>query len=295
MFKLHDKGPAVRAFQDKLIRLGGALPRWGADGDIGQETLSALGAVMRMHGRGEDADPMVVSDAEIEFIDERIQALQADHGVAPPAQLIDRRQLASREKDYGPRAITQVRGVTLHQTACILSASKDPARCDNVGAHFVIMRPGGYYKDGDVLWLHDETRLVIHGHGWNNQCWGIEVDGLFAGVEGDPRTVWDDPDTSFKDQAVSLTDAQRESCLQLIRWRYHEIRRMGGKMITICAHRQASKDRRNDPGSRVWKDIALPLKDELGLGDGGPGFVLPTGGGYPIPESWDPSRVGIKY
>lgn len=297
MLRRNDKGPAVAEFQNKLLRLGCKLPRWGADGDLGNETFEALNDLFRMHGRVEDPDPHVVSDVELAFVDSLIKQLDSDHGVKPPARLIDRRKFAGRDKDYGPRPITSVRGVTLHQTACILSVSKDPARCDDVGAHYVIMRgAGGYYSDGDIIWLHDETRKIIHGNEWNTQCWGIEIDGLFAGIEGDPKTVWDNPKTPYKEKAVSLTDAQRESCLQLIEWRYYEIIRMGGKMITMSAHRQSSGTRRNDPGSKCWQEIALPLMAKLGLQDGGPGFVLAgKDGGYPIPVEWDPSRTGYKY
>ena len=39
--------------------------------------------------------------------------------------------------------------------------------------------------------------------------------------------------------------------------------------------------------------VAMPLHKELGLDDGGPTYKVGTGS--PIPEKWDPSRVGVKY
>lgn len=289
-FKRGAKGQNVVDFQNKLLRLGAVMPRWGADGDLGSETFAAFNMIAVAHGRAPDPDPAMISDAELAWIDSLIALLNTDHGVKQPAQLIDRRKFASLIHDEGPRPITQVRGGTLHQTACILSVSKDPARCDAIGAHYVIMRDaGGYYKDGDLLWMHDDTRRIVHGNEWNTQCWGVEIDGLFAGLEGVEKTVWDDPHTPYKEKAVSVTDRQIETALQLIEWRYHEIARLGGKMTVLVTHRQSSADRRNDPGSKVTQEIMVPMMKKLGLTDGGPGFVLGgASGGYPNPREWLP-------
>jgi hypothetical protein len=147
-----------------------------------------------------------------------------------------------------------------------------------------------------VFWLHDLNRVIIHGNGWNSRTIGIEIDGLFAGVEGDLNTLWDDPETPGRDKAMSLTDIQAEAVRQLIRWTHAEIVRRGGKPKVLVAHRQASEDRRNDPGSKVWQEIAIPMLAKLKLSDGGPGFAIADRfGGRPIPEAWDPTRIGIKY
>jgi hypothetical protein len=290
MLKRNDKGPEVKKLQEVLLELGEALPRWGADGDLGDETFEALSSLLCKHGRTVDPDPNIVSDAELAFVYALRDLLRVDHGVKPPAKLVDRRQCAKLDLDRGSRPITEVKGACLHQTACYLSASKDPARCDAIGAHFVV------YPDGTVYWLHDVTRKIVHGNEWNSQTYGIEIDGLFAGVEGDPKTVWDNPKTPYVEKAGSLTPEQVEAVKQLLRWQDAELRRQGGHQRLIVAHRQASGMRRNDPGSKVWKEIALPMLQELGLSDGGPGFALVNqDGGYPIPESWDPSRKGIPY
>ena len=44
------KGDWVAILQNKLMVLGYALPRYGADGDFGQETLSAVKAFQKAHG-----------------------------------------------------------------------------------------------------------------------------------------------------------------------------------------------------------------------------------------------------
>lgn len=290
--KRGDSGEAVTQLQNDLLELGEHLPKWGADGKLGDETLNAVTSLLVKHGRKQASDPSpdVVDDQELQFIVALRNLLRESPKVPAPEMLIDRRAQAAGNKDMGPRVWPEVKGWCLHQTACHLGASKDPARCDAIGAHFVV------YQDGRVFWLHDIDRKIIHGNGFNNQTIGIEIDGLFAGVEGDPTTVWNDPSTPNHEQAMTLTPEQTTAVRQLIRWTHAEILRHAGQPTMIVAHRQASRDRRDDPGSKVWKDIGMPMLAELALSDGGPGFALQDGqGGMPIPEPWDPSRVGIKY
>jgi hypothetical protein len=78
-----------------------------------------------------------------------------------------------------------------------------------------------------------------------------------------------------------------------VRWIKDVVEGHGGKLELLVAHRQSSGERQADPGSALWKGVALPLHAELGLTDGGIGFKLDTGLG--IPESWDPRCKGIRY
>lgn len=227
------------------------------------------------------------------------RAVELPDVVEAPDQLIDLRAYArptyKRKGEAHPRPYTPARrawskttGVCLHQTACVLGERAE--RMYGVGAHFVVTRRGVVY------WLHDFNREVIHGNGWNAQTWGIEIDGLYAGVEGDPSTVWDDPSTPRHEQGMVLTDEAVFSTMQLIRWGHHVVTSNGGDHRALVAHRQASDTRRNDPGSAIWQRIALPMQEELDLRDGGerdPQFHI--GDGYPIPEAWNPVRRGIKY
>lgn len=206
-------------------------------------------------------------------------------GVTDPPSLVDLRPIATRTHVYGRRSWGNTRGVTLHQTACVLGEREQ--RWANVGAHV------GITRGGKILWLHDLDALVVHGNGFNTQCVGIEIDGLYAGVEGDASTVWDDPDTRTRDVGLAPSPVQLEAARQAVRWIAATIAAGGSKLHALVAHRQAVDSRRNDPGSAIWKAVALPLIAELGLTDGGPGFKIGTG--YAIPEAWDPSRTGIKY
>ena len=301
MMKIGDTGQRIKDFQQKLLDLGELMPRWGADGDLGTETLDALTSLCKSHGRARDPDPKVVSEAEQNFVDALVELLRTPPEAGEPARLIDRRQFASKKWDYGQRGINDIWGMTAHQTACWLSVSKDPARCDTVGAAFVIMADkNGFYGDGDVIWLHDDERLVVHGNEFNTKCTSFEIDGLFAGLEGDPTTVWDDPSTPWKETAGTVSELQIESAMQLVRWRRAETIRKGGvKFKVLNTHRQSSASRRNDPGSKVVQRVLVPLWAELGLTDGGPGSLAAgADGGYPNPREWipnDPARAPYGY
>lgn len=207
-----------------------------------------------------------------------------------PDNLIDLRKQSGKTNGkkrivFGTRTWKKTTGVTLHQTACKLG--ERPERWLNVGCHV------GVTRSGKVLWLHDFTDLVVHGHGWNNQCVGIEIDGLYAGVEGDPRTVWDDKSTPEREQGMDIRPVQMEAVRQAIRWIYDVVQAHGGQLHALVAHRQSTDDRTSDPGSGIWQAVAIPMHLELGLTDGPPGFTI--GKGEPIPEAWDPSRKGIRY
>jgi N-acetyl-anhydromuramyl-L-alanine amidase AmpD len=218
------------------------------------------------------------------------------------ASMLDRRgyhtallRTNGRPREYTPRlrpwpAIT---GTTLHQTACDMGERVE--RYDTIGAHFTVLR-----NSGRVLWHVDLDRIVYHGNGWNDRCVGIEVNGLYAGLEDDPdtaldealKTTWDDPSTPTRERPMQVTPQSMRSTRMLVRWIRWTVAQHGGKMSVLCAHRQSSQSRRNDPGEAIWKAVALPLHAELGLSDGGVDFVI---GGYPIPEAWDPRCAGIKY
>jgi hypothetical protein len=204
--------------------------------------------------------------------------------VGPPPRYIDRRAFASKKHDYGQRDWSKVTGICLHQTACVLG--ERPGRWDAIGCHV------GVTRSGQVMHLHNFNRLIVHGNGWNSQTVGIEIDGMYAGIEGNDRTFWRPKDEPNR-QPQKLTAETIAATRQMIRWICDQVADHGGKIKVLVAHRQASENRQSDPGSAIWKDIALPMMDELNLSDGGHGFKIGTG--YAIPEAWDPRKKGIKY
>jgi N-acetyl-anhydromuramyl-L-alanine amidase AmpD len=286
MLKRGDQGIAVRNLQQALIELGYDLPRWGADADLGTETVDALARFLRDHGTEVDEDAAVVTDAELALV-QKVLAATKDAPMGP--QLVggrfhDLRSVASQNNLGGRRQWSQITGVTIHQTACVLG--ERPQRWATVGAHL------GVTRAGQVIWMHDFEKIVWHGNGFNAYTVGIEMDGTYAGVEGDERTFWrpaNEPDRKPQTPTIELVEASKAT----IRWVCQEVARRGGRVELLVAHRQASNERQSDPGSALWQQVAMPLHKELGLHDGGPGHKI--GNGYAICEQWDPSRVGVKY
>lgn len=281
-----DQGDNVRKLQNALMELGYDLPRWGADGDLGTETLDALARFLRDHAIQIDDDADVVSDAELALVQKVLTATQ-DAPLGPKlvsGRFHDLRPLAAQGGIGGRRPWSQVTGVTLHQTACVLG--EKPQRWGTVVAHL------GITRGGQVIWMHDFEKVVWHGNGFNGSTIGIEMDGTYAGIDGDDRTFWrpkDEPNRKAQAPTIELVDAAKAT----VRWICEEVARHGGRIRQVVAHRQASNQRDSDPGSALWKQVAMPLHAELGLSDGGPGYTV--GNGYAIPEAWDPSRLGIKY
>lgn len=280
-----DKGDEVKKLQVALMELGYPLPRWGADGALGTETLGALAHLLEDHGKQRDADADTVTDAELAYVHALHDALQTP--LPPPVagdRFFDIRAEADRRYVIRRRTWKDVTGICLHQTACNLG--ERPQRWATIGAHL------GVTREGKVIWMHDFDYAIVHGNGFNTSTVGIEMDGAYAGIEGDPKTFWRPPGDT-KSQPQSPTAELIAAAKQTVKWICSEVERHGGKVTSLVAHRQASKDRQADPGSALWKAVAMPLHGELKLDDGGPGYKIGTG--FAIPEVWDASRVGIKY
>lgn len=270
--------PDVVRLQRALIGLGYALPRYGVDGVLGDETLYALGLALSAHRRQIAEAPCEVTAEDLALV------LDLAARRSPQPAVEDVRSVASRKVVTGRRSWGEITGMCLHQTACILG--ERPARWASIGAHV------GVTRGGKIIWMHDFDEIVIHANRFNASTVGIEMDGMYAGVEGDDRTFWRPPSDPNRRPQVP-TPELIESAKSVVRWIVDEVARHGGRVTHLVAHRQASKDRQSDPGSALWQAVALPLLAELGLTDGGPGYRV--GSGLAIPEAWDPARKGVAY
>jgi hypothetical protein len=118
---------------------------------------------------------------------------------------------------------------------------------------------------------------VNHANGMNPTTLGIEVDGLYAGVEDDPRTIWGNrPPTAW-------TDEMARAVFAMVEWLIAEARGAGMDIRFIYAHRQSSGTRRADPGDLIWRTVALRAVRELDL------RMEPKrvwGSGLPLPAAW---------
>lgn len=328
LLKVGSKGPEVKALQEDLIALGHKLPKsmrpdGSVDGDLGGETLNAANLALRLE-KYHDADPTSVDDDEQSYIHalrklieqpsppviaptspDLIAEAAAFDPVKFQASMIDLRKqhlpfLKYKEngqtitKNYSPpaRPWSEFTGVTYHQTACDMGERE--ARYYTIGAHFAVLR------NGKVLWMCDPNRIVYHGNGWNARCVGIEVNGLYSGLEDDPTTAknesmlttWDDPDTKIRETPMVVTAESLVALRNLTRWLKWYGKQNGADVKFLVSHRQSSMDRRNDPGETLWQEGAVPLHDELGMSDGGVGFKI---GGYAVPAQWDERCAGYMY
>ncbi len=157
-----------------------------------------------------------------------------------------------------PRDIADVTGITLHQWG-VKSVGKAAHR--KVTAHFSV----GH--DGTVYYVHPVETWLAASHGFNRDTVSIEVAGLYGRDSIVPQAT---------------VDGARRAVLLAI----DEVRRAGGELRHIYAHRQSSNQRAMDPGPDLWRRVAVPS----------PLTTIPSltrGSGLPIPtegkKSWYPS------
>jgi len=277
------EGSEIRELQEQLLSIGYHLPRWGADGHLGDETLAAVAAFRhdRQIGKIGDDFPRLVPGAVRKAIAESFQKA----AVVPTTPILrDLRVAHAGDQQKGVRRWSQINGITLHQTATLLG--ERPERWFNIACHL------GVTRTGQILVLNALETLIWHGNGLNGGDIGVEIDGYFEGVEGLADTLWRPPGNPDL-IALTPTSVQIEACRHAVQWIINEVAKAGGEIRFIHAHRQASNQRRSDPGSRIWREVGLWAQKTHSLADGGALYTV--GKGLPIPEAWDPSRVGVRY
>jgi peptidoglycan hydrolase-like protein with peptidoglycan-binding domain len=267
------RGEAVRELQQRLVALGYELPRFGVDGDLGEETLGAVSQALAAHGAPDDgeADRLTVDDAELSLI----AGLAAAPQPAGPASLLDCTGAHPGKLRRRARAWSELTGICLHQTACVLGET--PARWFSVPVQVGITRAG------KALLLNPLESLLWHGNGFNVDTVGIEIDGHYAGIEGDLRTYWR-PASEPHRKPLDVSAPQLTATRDAIRWICAEVARHGGRIQKLYAHRQSSGSRRSDPGSALWQGVAVWARETLGLETP---LGETRGSGRAIPREWD--------
>lgn len=196
------------------------------------------------------------------------------------------RKKGSRGTSKGTRKWSQIDTICFHQTACIFST---PERMLGVPAHSGVMR------DGKIVLLHNPTSYMWHGHSANKFSIGIEIVARAAGIEGDGRTFWRSSSDKkkgkkYEDLVRECTDIQLAACRELCKYYIELVKKNGGEIKYVIPHRSSHSSRVSDPGSRIWKEVALKIQEEFGLK-----LRKPVGSGNPVPQAWDPSQVGVRY
>jgi hypothetical protein len=277
------RGLEVEKAQTALLKLGYDLPKFGVDGDLGHETLAALQEFAADHGRSSKKLPNEDEPIEEKLIEELIAVAASKKPPKPEGvQLVDATGDHPKRHAKGVRAWTKITGVTLHQTGIFMQNTVK--RFHRLRAHFGIIDPKGV---GTIVQVYPLTTLLWHAGRLNPDTVGIEINGLFEGIEGKGL-----PKNQQHLELCHPTTAQIAAARKCIAWIRDEVARHGGKLKYVYAHRQSSSTRRADPGSRVWEDVALWAEENLGLA------TRPDetrGKGRRIPAAWDPRQKGVEY
>jgi len=317
----NDRGADVESLQGKLMRLGYNLPRYGADGHLGQETWDTLHQYARDRGLGwaPEIPPTVLDDirqgATSPDIPITVPTADADLDGVRFIHLEDSaRDPHSKGRTRSGKTVRRnhaaIDGITLHQMAVELRATQyflDLALGDEQLAIALRAQLGPRGGKGGVaapLVVHDDLVVctmpldwyIYHGNRLNGPTLGIEVSGRFSGLLDDPNTPpREDLITTWGDEPpMVLTPARIRAVRAAIRYAVEEGRQQGMPIRYAYAHRQSNGRKPGDPGEGLWRaaviDYAVPV---LGLKPRY-GFTLKNGDveGRPIPREWDPNGVG---
>lgn len=285
--KKGSQDPHVRIAQQQLIALGFGLPRFGADGVLGGETLSAYGAFLVSQGLRSPTDehPKSITPAGAAALATAHSALTLAGATPAIADERANHPHSGRSVATPFRTWSKITAVVLHQTAAKIGEKL--ASWHSVPIHFAVTRAG------KIIQLYDLTEVCNHANGLNGRSVGIEIDGWYAGIEGRPDTLWQPGGAGPPRQPMDLPTAQADSAKALVQWIVSSVAGNGARVTHIHPHRQASSDRRSDPGSVIWQTVGRWAQTNLGLLDGGPNFTVGTG--LKIPQAWDPRYVGNRY
>ena len=306
-----DRGIEVQELQELLVDEGYELPRFGADGHFGEETLRALNAYQKdkkfeLTQKGEDVSSETLEELEWDAPEDPDLPL----GALPLAASIDTfddipmydlrnepwelraarkfRRKQGRPVIRDPRSVT---GITIHQTAAKFGVAPYQVHAAGGDTKLALARRSlrvachvMTFHDGFLAWPNPLSWYVYHGNGFNAFELGIEIDGCYPGVVG--GKTWNGK------KPTETTDISIRAARAGIRHLVLEGRALGMPIEYIHAHRQSSATRRDDPGEELWKKVVLEyaipvlgLKVERGR-------VLKDG--RPIPQEWDFYGMG-KY
>lgn len=286
--KRGDRGPFERDFQLGLIALGFPLPRYGADGDIGTETIEAAEAwAYGQHATDQAKDfvdeiPKAVVDT-VNRLHKVLEDVRQDAFDRRPF-LSDYREEASKAVEHGRNHLDRIDTICLHQMACKDSDDQGVDRWRKLAIHWAVTCG----DNAKAYLMHDLDTYLYHGHGWNRRSVGFEFEGYFSGIGENPRYLWS-PRGSHRKPMVP-TPQQISAGRNAVAWTVEKIASMGGKIQFIGAHRQSYATKESDPGSLIWQEIALWAQNNLGLKEAP---TLPKGS--PIPEVWDSRNEGVPY
>jgi len=284
MLKVGAESAQVRKYQEALIAVGYPLPKYGADGDLGGETLKVFenwweDTVLQCEDFSQGVPDRVLEALMIQF-----DVMESNRLAKFGKYIMDVRDEAWEGAEKGSNSIERIDTICLHQMAIRDSDYQGWERWRKLAIHFMV----SCGDNAKAYLLHDLNVRVWHGHAWNRRSVGFELEGWFSGIGTNKRYFWQ-PKGKDREPMVP-TEQQLAACHDAIRYSVSQISDMGGQIKYIGAHRQSYATKESDPGSLIWQGVALPMMEELGL------VEAPTlEKGSPIPEAWDPRNVGVPY
>jgi len=273
------KGPRIIALQQQILALNPlALPRFGADGWLGDECFHAL-SILLDDDQIEEME--VVTQAHLDALDKLLAASRAGAG---QVVYVDRRSFASVVERKGKRTRTEY-DLCWHQTDCEMG--EKPARYDGVPVHFIVT------SGGQVIQLHDVEERLNAAHNLNGTTISIEVEGHFEGIEGDTS------DASYPDYHKDagrhpqiIPDIQVRAAKRCVEIIIEQLAARKAKLKRQVTHRQGIRGkRRRDAGGVVCRRIIHPIAAQ---------YLIPfdwaytAGNGEQAPKDWHPESTA-KY
>jgi len=265
------KGQEVIDLQNALMRKGYALPRYGADGDLGGETWGKVEAFAQ-------TDQFSTSKPLPESVTDRILA------ATTPAPTFDLpaghvRVVGDPADVHGVRSWSAINSIVIHQTGCWMNDTPD--RFKTLNAHIGLLAN----HPTPIVQVQDLNAYMYHANETNKFSVGIEINGLFPGLIKDFK--------AGNHTAEGPTPSQISNTRLAVQWICDEVEAKGGKISHIIPHRCSNTSRRSDPGELAWREIGVWAQQNLGLTDKGPGWTI--GDGKPIPAEWDNRPAYAKY
>lgn len=317
--RLGDTGPEVTRLQLAILLHDPlALPRWGADGQLGAETWTAARALaerLRLEGMPERpalgmhvpffvVDALLAPPADDDAPEPEGEAA-ADVDTGPPFPLLDlaARRVPARPKDRvidgSPvyRDPSKITSVTLHQTDVVFGLSARQIEAAGGDRMLALARRGlgvachqiAFRRRADAPIIVRAAPVLLwvnHGNGLNPTSLGLEIEGVYPGLVGDKRTLGSSgrAETPLDEETIEVARAALRDLTD-------RGRAAGCDLRYLDPHRASSAMRRRDPGEGLWRALAPWAWRELGLAIR-PGLVLGTG--RALPREWDPTGV-VRY
>lgn len=270
------RGQAIKRLQEMLLHNGYDVGGTGADGVYGKNTMRAVVSFQLSKNMRSDGVVDLETWRAIEKSVTKKDDLEGTLKTPVPGTIVDISKDHQKPRLYSsgrsPRSWGSITGVTLHQTGCTLSEAQ--TRWYPLNAHI------GVLKNGTILLVNELTDFIWHAQGFSHHTIGIEFNGNFWGVDTDNSTWW-----AGGGPASFLTSEQKIASKVLLRYLILRFSENNAVFKRVYAHRQASGDRLADPGSEIWRLVAMPWMEEIGATDGGPEFKYGTG--RPIPKEWN--------